>query len=319
MARRFGEGTESSAEAHGIVADIKARREAVRLKAERVIGIAALAASALLLGFSIFVNVTAPAKIADLDADIVDIKGTLKEKQDFNANGGNVVYVDPVMSSAKDLGNRVVDYQNRLISFDNDWCAKQPVTNKPGEFTVPMTAEHQACLTEFQNECLYRDADNQLYGSVRGNAMIWSYYGQWEFQADYDYEGTKAQLVFLCFDTTDTNVPKRDLLAMAICEYDRETDRLMSINLTKTPLYDSKFSRDLRRNSNLRNESGWTGIPQDQAGDPSIGSPNDPNAPSATPETPATEPSQAPSQWGTPSGGNGNGGGSGGSLVLGGN
>lgn len=312
MARRFGEGTESSDAAHGIVADIKAQKEATRLKAERLVGIIAMSLAVVMLGYSVFVNVTAPAKIEDLDADIVDAKGTLKEKQDFNESGGNIVYVDPVMSSAKDLGNRVCEYQNRLISYDNDWCARQPSTNGPGEFTEPMSTEHQTCLTDFQTECLYHEMDGQLGSGVKGNAMIWSYYGQWEFKADYDYEGMKTQLVFLCFDTADTHVPKRDLLAMAVCEYDRESDKLMNIKVTKTPMYDSKFARDYRRNSNLRSDWGTSSIPNDQAGDPSIGAPNDPNGVTTPPADTPTQTDPPVSQWGTP-------GDSGGSLVLGGN
>lgn len=310
MARRFGEGTESSDVAHGIMAEHKANAEAVRLKTERAIGIVAIVLSVAMLGYSIFTYATAPQRIEMIEEQIVERKGDLAEKKSFIDNGGTVVHKNPIMGSCKDMGQLVCDYQNRLISYDSQWCAAQPADNWPGQFTVSMSIEHQECLQKFQDECLAHEArGNGLVGGVKGNAMIWSYYGVWEFGATYDFEGTSIKMVLLCFDATDTSTPKRDLLMMAICNYDLAGDVVDSITLHKTPLYDAKWKRDYRRNADLRGTSGQQAlVPEDQAGDPSIGPPND--------YDPAQ--SQGPvDQWGTPSDGNNEG--SGGSLVLGGN
>lgn len=274
MGRQYGTRSISSEEAHAFVEAEKKEAEAKRLKTEKCIAIGAVALGVVFLGIGIFTKVTGPAKIAELDAQIAANNETLTEKQEFIESGGNIQYVDPVMSSAKEAGEQICRLQNELITFDTaHWINLRSMQS--ADARLDFTDEHKACLQEFQT---WISTENTAsIAAAKTASGIWSYYGRWEFYDVFDYEGDELNVVWLCYDTAD--VDKSQPLAFVTGTYSAYQNKVYNLVRYITPTYSAMVSADsLRNTSAVKQDEVYNPnssvLQFDQAGDPSIGAPN---------------------------------------------
>lgn len=257
MARQYGSESESARKAAGELEAEKERRSAAVRKTERIAGMAMLAVGGLFLVFSLFkAVVVVPGQVQAYEQAYIQFEEAYNEtKAEYEATGGHRTrYETPEMNSAKHCGEAIAGFQNRLSPMRKAW-------KDSGSQEKP--ADYLQCLLDYQN---------WLESSVGAENMdAWSETGTWIFNNTYDYVGEGSYVVWSCYGFTDT--ARQRPLMFVVGYYNPSSAKISSMTTYRTEYYENY----------LKGESGTSlqpegNAPPDQAGDPSIGEPNEPEA-----------------------------------------
>lgn len=158
--------------------------------------------------------------------------------------------LDSSIGSMAMAGNRVADMQNQMIEQNNEYLLTIKNAVASGYYEpILMTDEYKQLLADFNKQYM---KDNPMNAS----GVLWSEYGVWEFNANYDYPveaNSSMKAVWLCYDKNDTE--KLHPYAVCTATYVTATDSFIEPVLSKTEWYP--------RNSNISDEARMNGMPND--------------------------------------------------------
>lgn len=144
------------------------------------------------------------------------------------------------------------DYEYTKVSDFNGMIQETPdaATGEYGASTDEQNAADQAALSQItgaeqEHAALIKNFKETYYAgmvtNVEGGDVIWSWYGNWVFSADYDYSiNAKPDMkaVWICYDEDDTD-HKRPL-AFVTANYSHTTKRFTNMAATYTQNYVKK-------------------------------------------------------------------------------
>lgn len=147
-------------------------------------------------------------------------------------------------------GNSVADMQNQMIKQNNEYLLTIKNAVASGYYEpILMTDEYKQLLADFNKQYMKENPSN-----ISG--ILWSEYGVWEFNANYDYPAeanSSMKAVWLCYDENDTE--KLHPYAVCTATYVTATDSFIEPVLSKTEWYP--------RNSYISDEARMNGMPND--------------------------------------------------------
>ena len=114
---------------------------------------------------------------------------------------------------------------------------------------ILMTDEYKQLLADFNKQYMKENPKNS-------SGILWSEYGVWEFNANYDYSAEanpSMKAVWICYDKNDTE--KLHPYAVCTATYVTATDSFIEPVLSKTEWYP--------RNSHISDEARMNGMPND--------------------------------------------------------
>lgn len=147
-------------------------------------------------------------------------------------------------------GNSVANMQNQMIKQNDEhlFTIKNAVAS--GYYApILMTDEYKQLLVDFNKQYMKENPSN-------ASGVLWSEYGVWEFNANYDYPAeanSSMKAVWLCYDENDTE--KLHPYAVCTATYVTATDSFIEPVLSKTEWYP--------RNSYISDEARLNGMPND--------------------------------------------------------
>lgn len=161
--------------------------------------------------------------------------------------------LNPTIASMAMAGNAVADMQNQMIVQNNEYLITVRNAEASG-YTAPiqMSNAYKQLLSDFNAKYMQKNPQ-------AAPGVIWSEYGVWEFNANYDYvaeDNSSMKAVWLCYDKNDTE--KKHPYAVCTATYVTETDSFIEPVLSKTEWYP--------RNTNLSDAVLANGMP----GDPTV-------------------------------------------------
>lgn len=147
-------------------------------------------------------------------------------------------------------GNNVADMQNQMIKQNNEYLLtiKNAVASGYHD-PILTTDEYKQLLADFNKQYMKENPSN-----ISG--ILWSEYGIWEFNANYDYPAeanSSMKAVWLCYGENDTE--KLHPYAVCTATYVTATDSFIEPVLSKTEWYP--------RNSYISDEARMNGMPND--------------------------------------------------------
>lgn len=272
MARRYGNDTEAAQQVREMLAKQEADKAAAAKKSERGLSMLCIGIGLVMLLFGVVKGlVIMPQHVTELEASVEQVKATYEStKAEYDETGGHrVQYVEPEMNSAKMCGEYIRDFQNQLTGFRKEWADAG---------SKEKSDEYLKCLMDYQQ---------WLESSVDRTGMdAWSQMGVWYFDNTYDYVGERTDVVWSCYDISDTQ--RSNPLAFAVGSYSPSSAKITSIVLYYTADYQHRMNPV---GDNKPQQTGTSyGVPEDQENDPSIGEPsNNPLASQLVSPTPAPE------------------------------
>ena len=147
-------------------------------------------------------------------------------------------------------GNRVADMQNQMIKQNDEYLLTIKNAVASGYYDpILMTDEYKQLLADFNKQYMKENPKNS-------SGTLWSEYGVWEFNANYDYSAEanpSMKAVWVCYDKNDTE--KLHPYAVCTATYVTATDSFIEPVLSKTEWYP--------RNSYVSDEARMNGMPND--------------------------------------------------------
>ena len=147
-------------------------------------------------------------------------------------------------------GNRVADMQNQMIKQNDEYLLTIKNAVASGYYDpILMTDEYKQLLADFNKQYMKENPKNS-------SGTLWSEYGVWEFNANYDYSAEanpSMKAVWVCYDKNDTE--KLHPYAVCTATYVTATDSFIEPVLSKTEWY--------ARNSYVSDEARMNGMPND--------------------------------------------------------
>lgn len=226
MARQYGSGSEQADIVKKELMEAAAQQEKLMKKVRIGLCLGIVAISAIMLISNVFHIISVGNKTTKLNEDIVSAKETLTQKKETVGNIKEVIiYDDPIVNSAKEIGEAVCETQNELTK----------VTNQEYANGGAITDAHKKLLLDMKSYFFEQPAA----------AVTWCKYGEWIYDSTYDYEGDILDIVWLCYEPTDTSRSK--LLACATATYTASTNELNDFRIYYTSWFsilDSAFNND---------------------------------------------------------------------------
>ena len=147
-------------------------------------------------------------------------------------------------------GNTVADMQNQMIKQNDEYLLTIKNAIASGYYDpILMTDEYKQLLADFNKQYMKENPKNS-------SGILWSEYGVWEFNANYDYSAEanpSMKAVWICYDKNDTE--KLHPYAVCTATYVTATDSFIEPVLSKTEWYP--------RNSYVSDEARMNGMPND--------------------------------------------------------
>lgn len=216
MGRQFTRDSQSYIEARSNYADDKQRAAAAKFRTEKTIGLVAAVIGMLVFGGSFVYKGTAENMIeSEMRPRVDQLTEELEQKKndvDTNDAGHIIKYEDAVVSSALEKGSILCNFQNQLSAYKLE-------ARKTGNSTL--SEEHKKLLDEYRSYIV--DIPSNMKGA-------WCEFGTWQFDSTFDFEGTRMQVAWRCYDHDV-------LLAMVVGTYDAELGRFSNMELYKTEQY----------------------------------------------------------------------------------
>lgn len=158
--------------------------------------------------------------------------------------------LDSSIGSMAMAGNRVADMQNQMIKQNDEYLLTIKNAVASGYYDpILMTDEYKQLLADFNKQYMKENPKNS-------SGILWSEYGVWEFNANYDYSAEanpSMKAVWVCYDKNDTE--KLHPYAVCTATYVTATDSFIEPVLSKTEWYP--------RNSYVSDEARMNGMPND--------------------------------------------------------
>ena len=158
--------------------------------------------------------------------------------------------LDSSIGSMAMAGNRVADMQNQMIKQNDEYLLTIKNAVASGYYDpILMTDEYKQLLAHFNKQYMKENPKNS-------SGILWSEYGVWEFNANYDYSAEanpSMKAVWVCYDKNDTE--KLHPYAVCTATYVTATDSFIEPVLSKTEWYP--------RNSYVSDEARMNGMPND--------------------------------------------------------
>ena len=158
--------------------------------------------------------------------------------------------LDSSIGSMAMAGNRVADMQNQMIKQNDEYLLTIKNAVASGYYDpILMTDEYKQLLADFNKQYMKENPKNS-------SGTLWSEYGVWEFNANYDYSAEanpSMKAVWVCYDKNDTE--KLHPYAVCTATYVTATDSFIEPVLSKTEWYP--------RNSYVSDEARMNGMPND--------------------------------------------------------
>ena len=158
--------------------------------------------------------------------------------------------LDSSIGSMAMAGNRVADMQNQMIKQNDEYLLTIKNAVASGYYDpILMTDEYKQLLADFNKQYMKENPKNS-------SGTLWSEYGVWEFNANYDYSAEanpSMKAVWICYDKNDTE--KLHPYAVCTATYVTATDSFIEPVLSKTEWYP--------RNSYALDEARMNGMPND--------------------------------------------------------
>ena len=158
--------------------------------------------------------------------------------------------LDSSIGSMAMAGNRVADMQNQMIKQNDEYLLTIKNAVASGYYDpILMTDEYKQLIADFNKQYMKENPKNS-------SGTLWSEYGVWEFNANYDYSAEanpSMKAVWVCYDKNDTE--KLHPYAVCSATYVTATDSFIEPVLSKTEWYP--------RNSYVSDEARMNGMPND--------------------------------------------------------
>ena len=158
--------------------------------------------------------------------------------------------LDSSIGSMAMAGNRVADMQNQMIKQNDEYLLTIKNAVASGYYDpILMTDEYKQLIADFNKQYMKENPKNS-------SGTLWSEYGVWEFNANYDYSAEanpSMKAVWVCYDKNDTE--KLHPYAFCTATYVTATDSFIEPVLSKTEWYP--------RNSYVSDEARMNGMPND--------------------------------------------------------
>ena len=158
--------------------------------------------------------------------------------------------LDSSIGSMAMAGNRVADMQNQMIKQNDEYLLTIKNAVASGYYDpILMTDEYKQLIADFNKQYMKENPKNS-------SGTLWSEYGVWEFNANYDYSAEanpSMKAVWVCYDKNDTE--KLHPYAVCTATYVTATDSFIEPVLSKTEWYP--------RNSYVSDEARMNGMPND--------------------------------------------------------
>lgn len=158
------------------------------------------------------------------------------------------------VSTMLEAGNYCADMQNEMIAENDEYLLEVKNAIAAGYYErIIMSDRYQELIKTFDKKYM-RDIP------TGASTVMWSEYGVWEFNADYDYStelNTTMPAVWTCYDKSDTE--KRHPYAFVTATYITSTGQFIEPRLAKTEWYPD--------HSSLYEGVDDEGIVADQCGD----------------------------------------------------
>ena len=170
--------------------------------------------------------------------------------------------LDSSIGSMAMAGNRVADMQNQMIKQNDEYLLTIKNAVASGYYDpILMTDEYKQLIADFNKQYMKENPKNS-------SGTLWSEYGVWEFNANYDYSAEanpSMKAVWVCYDKNDTE--KLHPYAVCTATYVTATDSFIEPVLSKTEWYPrNSYVSDEARMNGMSND---VTVSADQCGDES--------------------------------------------------
>lgn len=216
MARKYGNESEEANALRQELLEEEAKKNALYKKIKLGSCLAIGFVSAIMVILNIVSIVKTNNDTAMLNVKLTEAHANLEAKQlEYEEQPATLVYVDPIVNNASEIGQTICDIQNQLSE----------VTLNEEANNLGITNEHKALLQDMQ---FY------FYGQSAAS-VTWCKYGEWIYETNYDYEGDVLEIVWLCYDESDTS--HNELYAAAVATYSASNNTLNDFNIYYTSWY----------------------------------------------------------------------------------
>lgn len=190
------------------------------------------AVTAVFIFAACYVGITARADTVMINSRISSIESVSAASVSEPAVSVSADVQESTIASMFTAGNYMADIQNRLIAENDKYCntVRNAAASGYGD-TVEMTDEYKSLIASAYSKYMKSKPANV-------SSVIWSDYGVWEFNCDYDYSAEKyvtMPAVWTCYDASDTK--KLHPYAVVTATYVTATDEFTDAELSLTEWY----------------------------------------------------------------------------------
>lgn len=213
MARQYGSKSEQADIVKKELMEEAAKQNKKMRAIKLGVGLGIVAISSIMLMSNLSHISSVSDKTAKLNEEIASAKEVYKQKKEEAGDVKEIIiYDDPIVHSAKEIGEAVCKTQNELSRLTNEELA------------------NNSAITDAHKKLLL-DMKSYFFGQPDA-AVTWCRYGEWIYESTYDYEGDVLDITWLCYAPTDTSHSK--LLACATATYSASVNELNDFKIYYT-------------------------------------------------------------------------------------